>query len=334
MGVEHVLPAAAVAAFAVAWGVTWLCCRPGSWLYFLDHPNARSLHVRPTPRTGGVGVMAGIAAAALVTIAAGGAGRALLAALGGAFVLAGLGLADDRAGLSARLRLLAQLLVAGGFLCCYVATATQMGRIMDTVRAHGGFTEPVMKEHTARDWHAEGLAIRPGHGSTGHTGFLITSRRLAPGVEAQMRKRRPAPGAYGPDYVREGLYRIVDGRGRMGYADEKGRVVIFGAGMGLPYFSTDTTAAQRALEIKAEVVLMAKAVDGVFTADPREDPEATMFTEISHREVLEQGLKVADATAFSLCMDNKMPMLVFNLLTEGNIARAIAGERIGTLVTT
>ena len=115
---------------------------------------------------------------------------------------------------------------------------------------------------------------------------------------------------------------------------EKGRVVIFGAGMGMPYFSTDTTAAQRALEIKAEVVLMAKAVDGVFTADPLEDPEATMFTEISHREVLEQGLKVADATAFSLCMDNKMPMLVFNLLTEGNIARAIAGERIGTLVTT
>ncbi|MFT4201881.1 UMP kinase [Gordonia sp. (in: high G+C Gram-positive bacteria)] len=115
---------------------------------------------------------------------------------------------------------------------------------------------------------------------------------------------------------------------------EKGRVVIFGAGMGMPYFSTDTTAAQRALEIKAEVVLMAKAVDGVYTADPREDPDATMFTEITHREVLEKGLKVADATAFSLCMDNKMPMLVFNLLTEGNIARAIAGERIGTLVTT
>ena len=116
MGVESGLLAAAVAAFAVAWGVTCLCCRPGSWLYFLDHPNARSLHVRPTPRTGGVGVMAGIAAAALVTIATGGAGRALLAALGGAFVLAGLGLADDRAGLSARLRLLAQLLVAGAFL--------------------------------------------------------------------------------------------------------------------------------------------------------------------------------------------------------------------------
>ena len=113
---------------------------------------------------------------------------------------------------------------------------------------------------------------------------------------------------------------------------EKGRVVIFGAGMGMPYFSTDTTAAQRALEIGADVVLMAKAVDGVYTADPRVDPTATMYTEISHREVIEQGLKVADATAFSLCMDNQMPIMVFNLLTEGNIARAVSGEKIGTLV--
>ncbi len=113
---------------------------------------------------------------------------------------------------------------------------------------------------------------------------------------------------------------------------EKGRVVIFGAGMGMPYFSTDTTAAQRALEIGAEVVLMAKAVDGVYTADPRLDPTATMYSEITHREVIEQGLKVADATAFSLCMDNRMPIMVFNLLTEGNIARAVSGEKIGTLV--
>ena len=113
---------------------------------------------------------------------------------------------------------------------------------------------------------------------------------------------------------------------------EKGRVVIFGAGMGMPYFSTDTTAAQRALEIGAEVVLMAKSVDGVYSADPKLDANATMFTEISHREVIEKGLKVADATAFSLCMDNQMPMLVFNLLTEGNIARAVSGEKIGTLV--
>ena len=115
---------------------------------------------------------------------------------------------------------------------------------------------------------------------------------------------------------------------------EKGRVVIFGAGVGMPYFSTDTTAAQRALEIDAEVVLMAKAVDGVYDADPRKVPDAKMFTEISHQEALERGLQVADATAFSLCKDNAMPMIVFNLLTEGNIARAVGGEPIGTLVST
>jgi uridylate kinase len=115
---------------------------------------------------------------------------------------------------------------------------------------------------------------------------------------------------------------------------EKGRVVIFGAGMGMPYFSTDTTAAQRALEIGCEVLLMAKGVDGVYSDDPRTNPDAELFTEISHREVIERGLKVADATAFSLCMDNNMPMLVFNLLTDGNIARAVAGETIGTLVAT
>jgi uridylate kinase len=115
---------------------------------------------------------------------------------------------------------------------------------------------------------------------------------------------------------------------------EKGRVVIFGAGMGLPYFSTDTTAAQRALEIGADVVLMAKAVDGVFAEDPRVNPGAELFTAITHREVIDRGLQVADATAFSLCMDNRMPILVFNLLTDGNIARAVAGDKIGTLVTT
>ncbi|CCH34318.1 Uridylate kinase [Saccharothrix espanaensis DSM 44229] len=115
---------------------------------------------------------------------------------------------------------------------------------------------------------------------------------------------------------------------------EKGRVVIFGGGAGMPYFSTDTTAAQRALEIGCEVVLMAKAVDGIYTADPRTDPDALMFDNITHREVLERGLNVADATAFSLCMDNNMPIMVFNLLTEGNIARAVRGEKIGTLVST
>ncbi len=113
---------------------------------------------------------------------------------------------------------------------------------------------------------------------------------------------------------------------------EKGRVVIFGAGMGMPYFSTDTTAAQRALEIGAEVVLMAKGVNGVYNADPRVDPNAKMFEDITHDEVIRRGLKVADATAFSLCMDNEMPILVFNLLTQGNIARAVSGEKIGTLV--
>ncbi len=95
----------------------------------------------------------------------------------------------------------ANVLVPGGFLCCYVATATQLGRVMDTLRAHGGFTEPVGREFTSRDWHAEGLAIRPGHATSGHTGFLVFSRRLAPGVEAPMRRRRPAPGAYGPEYL-------------------------------------------------------------------------------------------------------------------------------------
>ena len=115
---------------------------------------------------------------------------------------------------------------------------------------------------------------------------------------------------------------------------EKGRVVIFGAGVGMPYFSTDTAGAQRALEIDCDVVLLAKGVDGVYTADPKTDPNAEMFHEITHREVLERGLKVADATAFSLCMDNRMPIIVFNLLTEGNIGRAVRGETIGTLVST
>ncbi|MBB5955553.1 uridylate kinase [Saccharothrix tamanrassetensis] len=115
---------------------------------------------------------------------------------------------------------------------------------------------------------------------------------------------------------------------------DKGRVVIFGGGAGMPYFSTDTTAAQRALEIGCEIVLMAKAVDGIYTADPKIDPDAQMFDHITHREVLERGLSVADATAFSLCMDNNMPIMVFNLLTEGNIARAVRGEKIGTLVST
>lgn len=113
---------------------------------------------------------------------------------------------------------------------------------------------------------------------------------------------------------------------------EKGRVVIFGAGLGQPYFSTDTTAAQRALEVGAEVVLMAKGVDGVYDADPRTHPEARKFEVLSPSEVLQRNLKVADATAISLCQDNGLPIVVFNLLVEGNIARAVRGERIGTLI--
>ena len=113
---------------------------------------------------------------------------------------------------------------------------------------------------------------------------------------------------------------------------EKGRVVIFGAGLGAPFFSTDTTAAQRALEIGAQVVLMAKGVDGVYDSDPRTNPAAVRFDQLTYAEVLRRGLRVADATAISLCQDNQLPIVVFNLLVEGNIARAVRGERIGTLV--
>jgi uridylate kinase len=115
---------------------------------------------------------------------------------------------------------------------------------------------------------------------------------------------------------------------------EKGRVVIFGAGAGLPYFSTDTVSAQRALEIKADEVLVAKnGVDGVYTADPKKDPKATKLEKITYQDALVQGLKVVDSTAFSLCMDNKMPMRVFGMQGKGNITDAIKGKKIGTFVT-
>ena len=113
---------------------------------------------------------------------------------------------------------------------------------------------------------------------------------------------------------------------------EKGRVVIFGAGLGQPFFSTDTCAAQRALEVGAQAVLMAKTVDGVYDDDPRTNPDAVKFDQLSYNEVLERRLKVADATAFSLCMDNGLPIVVFDLFAEGGIARAARGEKIGTLV--
>ncbi|MEY4019419.1 MAG: hypothetical protein RLZZ590_719 [Actinomycetota bacterium] len=115
---------------------------------------------------------------------------------------------------------------------------------------------------------------------------------------------------------------------------EKGRVVIFGAGAGLPYFSTDTVAAQRALEIKADEVLVAKnGVDGVYSADPKKDPSAVKLESITYQDALVQGLKVVDATAFSLCMDNKMPMRVFGMQGKGNVTDAIMGKKIGTFVT-
>jgi len=113
---------------------------------------------------------------------------------------------------------------------------------------------------------------------------------------------------------------------------EKGRVVIFGAGLGAPFFSTDTCAAQRALEVGAQAVLMAKTVDGVYDDDPRTNPAAVKLDRLDYTEVLSRNLRVADATAFSLCMDNRLPIVVFNLLESGGIARAVAGERIGTIV--
>jgi uridylate kinase len=115
---------------------------------------------------------------------------------------------------------------------------------------------------------------------------------------------------------------------------EKGRVVIFGAGAGMPFFTTDTVAAQRALEIRANMVLMSKnGVDGVYTADPRTDPTAVKLDSVTFEEALRQNLRVVDAAAFSLCMDNKLSMLVFGAEGEDTIIRALTGEKIGTLIT-
>lgn len=116
---------------------------------------------------------------------------------------------------------------------------------------------------------------------------------------------------------------------------EKGRVVIFAAGTGNPFFTTDTAAALRALEIHADAILMAKnGVQGVFDSDPRENPEAEFIPEISHLEAIERGLGVMDTTALSLCMDNALPIHVFNMAEDGNMVRIVNGERVGTLVTT
>jgi uridylate kinase len=114
---------------------------------------------------------------------------------------------------------------------------------------------------------------------------------------------------------------------------EKGRAVIFAAGTGNPFFTTDTAAALRALEIHAEAILMAKnGVEGVYDADPSLDPNATFLPEISHRQAIERGLRVMDSTALSLCMDNDLPIYVFNMADERNIDRIVSGERVGTLV--
>lgn len=114
---------------------------------------------------------------------------------------------------------------------------------------------------------------------------------------------------------------------------EKGRVVIFAAGTGNPYFSTDTAASLRAMEIKADVLLKATKVDGIYSADPILSKDATMYEEITYFEILRQGLKVMDMTAVSLCKDNDMPMIIFNMNKPGNILRVVSGERVGSLVT-
>ncbi|MDO8962970.1 MAG: UMP kinase [Coriobacteriia bacterium] len=113
---------------------------------------------------------------------------------------------------------------------------------------------------------------------------------------------------------------------------EKGRTVIFAAGTGNPYFTTDTTAALRALEIDAECIMKATKVDGVYDDDPETNPDAVRFEELDYMEVLKRGLKVMDSTAISLAMDNDLPIIVFNINTDGNIVRALAGERVGTIV--
>ncbi len=114
---------------------------------------------------------------------------------------------------------------------------------------------------------------------------------------------------------------------------EKGRVVVFAAGTGNPYFTTDTAAALRAMEMKAEVILKATKVDGIYSADPVKHPDATRYDRISYLQVLQERLQVMDATAISLCMDNKLPIMVFNLKTPGNIRRVVMGEAVGTIVT-
>jgi uridylate kinase len=113
---------------------------------------------------------------------------------------------------------------------------------------------------------------------------------------------------------------------------EKGRVVIFGAGIGSPYFTTDSAASLRAIEIEADVVLKGTRVDGIYTADPEKNPDAQKYSEISFDEVIEKNLNVMDMTAFTLCKENNLPIIVFDMNTMGNLERLLAGEQLGTLV--
>ena len=114
---------------------------------------------------------------------------------------------------------------------------------------------------------------------------------------------------------------------------DKGRVVIFVAGTGNPFFSTDTAAALRASEMGAEILLKATKVDGIYDSDPRKNPKATRYTQVSYSEALEKRLQVMDSTAFALCMDNHVPIVVFDMFKEGNLKKVVLGEKIGTLVT-
>jgi len=113
---------------------------------------------------------------------------------------------------------------------------------------------------------------------------------------------------------------------------EKGRVVIFGAGTGNPYFTTDSTASLRAIEMEADVVLKGTRVDGVYTADPEKDPSATRFTQLSFQDAINKGLKIMDTTAFTLCQENKVPIIVFDMNKKGNLAQLVKGEEVGTLI--
>jgi uridylate kinase len=114
---------------------------------------------------------------------------------------------------------------------------------------------------------------------------------------------------------------------------EKGRIVVFAAGTGNPFFSTDTAAALRAMEIKADILLKATSVDGIYSADPKKDPDAERYEQITYNDILRQNLGVMDTTAVSLCRDNNMPMMVFSMREQGNIVRVVSGEKIGSLVT-